>query len=120
MQKSKDIVSLTDSQFAINNDLPEARFVIADGPAMVTRLSIKCAREIVTALDFARAPYPETRSFINGRWLEAGEIDPGSDGTEKLEELVAQGRVVDRKFIDKGKTSAKQALSKTRTSSKAG
>ena len=112
LRRDKDIVSLTDSQYAINNDLPEARYIIAPhGKAIITRTGIKSPGEIVTALDFARPPYPESRSFINGRWLEVGELDPGSDGTEKLNELLALGRVIDRKLIGRATTAAKRMLS---------
>ena len=111
LRRNKDRVEQTDSQHAIANDLPEARYIInPDGKALVARTGVKSPGEIVCALDFARPPSPESRSFINGRWLEAGQIDPGSDGTEKLDELLAKGWVIDRKLIDRVKTAAKKVL----------
>ena len=119
LKRNKDRVSLTDSQLAVNNDLPEARYIIGE-KALTTRTGIKGPREITSALDFARPPRPERREFTQGRWMEAGELDPGTDGTEKLNELLAKGSVVDRKLVDKVKTAAKRVLSPKTTKKAAG
>jgi len=118
LKRNKDRVSLTDSQLAVNNDLPEARYIIGE-KALTTRTGIKGPREITGALDFARPPYPERREYIQGRWVEPGALDPGSDGTEKLNELLAKGAVVDRKLVDRVKSAAKRVLKGSKSSSKA-
>lgn len=118
LKRSKDIICLTSSQYAINNDLPEARYIIGE-KALTTSNGIKGPREIVTPLDFARPPVPESREFSQGRWLEVGELYAGSDGTEVFDECLADGRIKDRRsLLDRAKSAAKKALS-PKTSSKA-
>lgn len=110
MVRKKDIIVQTESQHAIANDLPEARYVIApDGKALCSSSGIKSPGEITTAADWARKPNPDRRDFINGRWLEPGELEPGSDGEEKLRELVKAGFIRERKLRARVKAAIKKA-----------
>jgi hypothetical protein len=114
LSRQKDLLCLTESQWSINNDRPESRYIIdPDGKAIITRRGIKSPREIVSVLDFARPPDPATRTTANGNTVEVGEWFPGSDGSEVFERLLSKGPVVDRKFTDKVRTAAKKVLSKT-------
>ena len=111
--KHHDVLKISKDQLMINRDDPDARYIVnPSGRAITIRGTIHNPGSVFGARNCARPPEPEQRDFRNGRWLEAGEIYPGDDGTAKLEELIAKGYVIDRKLIDKVKTAAKRVLSK--------